>query len=155
MTVEEYPDDEIEYIFRTGAMSTLWGMQAVFPTMKAKGWGKIINFSSTSGILGTTGNTAYNMTKEAVRSLSRTAANEWGQYGINVNIISPTLRTDAFEAWEVDRPEFVKALRENLPMRRLGDPEVDGGPLAVFLATHGSDYITGMTFMLNGGKMMP
>jgi NAD(P)-dependent dehydrogenase (short-subunit alcohol dehydrogenase family) len=40
-------------------------------------------------------------------------------------------------------------------MRRLGDPEVDGGPLAVFLASHGSDYITGMTFMLNGGKMMP
>ena len=155
MTVEEYPDDEIEYIFRTGAMATLWGMQAVFPTMKANGWGKIINFSSTSGILGTTGNTAYNMTKEAIRSLSRTAANEWGQYGINVNIISPTLRTDAFEAWEVDRPEFVKALREGLPMRRLGDPEKDGGPLAVFLATHGSDFITGSTFMLNGGKMMP
>ena len=105
--------------------------------------------------MGTTGNTAYNMTKESVRSLSRTAANEWGQYVINVNIISPTLRTDAFEAWEVDRPEFVKALREGLPMRRLGDPEKDGGPLAVFLATHGSDYITGMTFMLNGGKMMP
>ena len=155
MTVEEYPDDEIEYIFRTGAMATLWGMQAVFPTMKEKGWGKIINFSSTSGILGTTGNAAYNMTKESVRSLSRTAANEWGQYGINVNVISPTLRTDAFEAWEVDRPEFVKALREGLPMRRLGDPERDGGPLAVFLAGHGSDYITGMTFMLNGGKIMP
>ena len=34
-------------------------------------------------------------------------------------------------------------------------PEEDGGPLAVFLASHGSDYITGMTFMLNGGKMMP
>lgn len=155
MGVEVYPDDEIEYTFRTGAMATLWGMQAVFPVMRAKGWGKIINFSSTSGMLGTTGNTAYNMTKEAVRSLSRTAANEWGQYGINVNIISPTLRTDAFEAWETDRPEFVKALRERLPMRRLGDPEADGGPLAVFLAGHGSDFITGMTFMLNGGKMMP
>ena len=71
---------------------------------------------------GTTGNTAYNMTKEAVRALSRTAANEWGQHGINVNVISPTLRTDAFEAWERDRPEFVRALREALPMRRLGDP---------------------------------
>jgi NAD(P)-dependent dehydrogenase (short-subunit alcohol dehydrogenase family) len=73
-------------------------------------------------MLGTTGNTAYNMTKEAVRALSRTAANEWGQHGINVNVISPTLRTDAFEAWEDARPEFVKALRESLPMRRLGDP---------------------------------
>ena len=155
MGVEETPDDEVEYIFRTGAMATLWGMQAVFPTMKAKGWGKIINFTSTSGMLGTTGNTAYNVTKEAIRSLSKTAANEWGQFGINVNLISPTLKTDAFDAWELDRPEFVKALREALPMRRLGDPERDGGPLAVFLATHGSDFITGMTFMLNGGKVMP
>lgn len=153
--VEDTPDDEVEYIFRTGAMATLWGMQAVFPTMKAAGWGKIINFTSTSGMLGTTGNTAYNITKEAIRSMSKTAANEWGQHGINVNLISPTLKTDAFDAWELDRPEFVKALRESLPMRRLGDPERDGGPLAVFLATHGSDFITGMTFMLNGGKVMP
>lgn len=154
MGVEETPDDEVEYIFRTGTMATLWGMQAVFPTMKAKGWGKIINFTSTSGMLGTTGNTAYNVTKEAIRSLSKTAANEWGQYGINVNVISPTLRTDAFEAWELDRPEFVKKLRESLPMRRLGDPDRDAGPLAVFLATHGSDYLTGQTLMLNGGKVM-
>jgi len=155
MGVEDVPDDEVEYTFRTGAMATMWGMQAVFPTMRDNGWGKIINFTSTSGMLGTTGNTPYNMTKEAIRSLSRTAANEWGQHGINVNLISPTLKTDAFDAWEADRPEFVKALRESLPMRRLGDPERDGGPLAVFLATHGSDFITGMTFMLNGGKVMP
>ena len=85
----------------------------------------------------------------------RTAANEWGQHGINVNVISPTLRTDAFEAWEEDRPEFVRALREALPMRRLGDPIADGGPLAVFLASADSDHITGVTFMLNGGKLMP
>ena len=153
--VEDTTDEQVDYMFRTGAMATLWGMQAVFPIMKERGWGKIINFASTSGMLGTTGNTPYNMTKEAIRALSRTAANEWGQHGINVNVISPTLRTDAFEAWEEDRPEFVRALREALPMRRLGDPIADGGPLAVFLASPDSDYITGMTFMLNGGKLMP
>ncbi|MDT4943043.1 MAG: 2-hydroxycyclohexanecarboxyl-CoA dehydrogenase [Pseudonocardiales bacterium] len=152
--VEDVDVAFVEYSFRTGALASLWGMQAVFPHMKARGWGKIINFTSTSGLLGTTGNTPYNMTKEAVRALSRTAANEWGQYGINVNVISPTLRTDAFEAWELDRPEFVKKLRESLPMRRLGDPDRDAGPLAVFLATHGSDYLTGQTLMLNGGKVM-
>ncbi len=152
--VEDVDVAFVEYSFRTGALASLWGMQCVFPHMKAQGWGKIINFSSTSGLLGTTGNTPYNMTKEAVRALTRTAANEWGQHGINVNIISPTLRTDAFEAWELDRPEFVKKLRESLPMRRLGDPDRDAGPLAVFLATHASDYMTGQTFMLNGGKVM-
>ncbi len=152
--VEDVDTAFVEYSFRTGALASLWGMQAVFPHMKAQGWGKIINFSSTSGLLGTTGNTPYNMNKEAVRALTRTAANEWGQYGINVNIISPTLRTDAFEAWEVDRPEFVQKLREGLPMRRLGTPERDAGPLAIFLATTASDYMTGQTFMLNGGKVM-
>lgn len=152
--VEEVEVAFVTHSFRTGALASLWGMQAVFPHMKAQGWGKIINFSSTSGLLGTTGNAPYNMTKEAIRALSRTAANEWGQHGINVNVISPTLRTGAFEAWEVDRPEFVRALRESLPMRRLGEPERDAGPLAVFLATHASDYMTGQTFMLNGGKVM-
>ncbi len=153
--VEDTDPDFVDYSFRTGALASLFAMQAVFPYMKAQGSGKIINFSSTSGMLGTTGNTPYNMNKEAVRALSRTAANEWGQYGINVNVINPTLRTDAFEAWEEARPEFVKNLRESLPMRRLGDPDRDGGPLAVFLASSGSDFMTGMTFMLNGGKVMP
>jgi 2-hydroxycyclohexanecarboxyl-CoA dehydrogenase len=152
--VEDVDVAFVEQSFRTGALASLWGMQAVFPHMKAQGWGKVVNFSSTSGLLGTTGNTPYNMTKEAIRALSRTAANEWGQHGINVNVISPTLRTEAFEAWEVDRPEFVRKLRESLPMRRLGEPERDAGPLAVFLATHASDYMTGQTFMLNGGKVM-
>jgi NAD(P)-dependent dehydrogenase (short-subunit alcohol dehydrogenase family) len=152
--VEDTQTDMVEYMFRTGALATLWGMQAVFPYMKSRNYGKIINFSSTSGLLGTTGNTSYNIAKEAIRALTRTAANEWGQYGINVNIISPTLRTDAFEAWEEARPEFVKKLRESLPMRRLGDPVRDGGPLAIFLASSGSDFMTGQTFMLNGGKVM-
>jgi 2-hydroxycyclohexanecarboxyl-CoA dehydrogenase len=153
--VEDTDPDMVDYMFRTGPLASMFAMQEVFPHMKARGYGKIINFSSTSGLLGTTGNTPYNMAKEAVRALTRTAANEWGQYGINVNIISPTLRTDAFEAWEQARPEFVRALRESLPMRRLGDPDRDGAPLAIFLAGPGSDFITGMTFMLNGGKVMP
>lgn len=152
--VEDTDTAMVEYMFRTGALATLWGMQAVFPYMKERGYGKIINFTSTSGIVGTTGNTSYNIAKEAIRALTRTTANEWGQYGINVNNISPTLRTDAFDAWEENRPEFVRKLRESLPMRRLGEPERDGIPLAIFLASSGSDFMTGQTFMLNGGKVM-
>ena len=72
--VEDVDADHIEYSFRTGALASLWGMQAVFGFMKAQGWGKIVNFSSTSGLLGTTGNAPYNMTKEAVRALTRTAS---------------------------------------------------------------------------------
>jgi len=72
--IEDTDDDEWDYTFRTGATATLWGMQAVFPYMKERG-GRIINFSSGSGLEGFPGNTCYNATKEAIRALTRTAAN--------------------------------------------------------------------------------
>jgi NAD(P)-dependent dehydrogenase (short-subunit alcohol dehydrogenase family) len=148
---EDTDEDEWEYTFRTGATASLWFMKACFPHMKKQGWGKVINFASSSGQMGFEGNTCYNATKEAIRALSRTAAREWGQYGINVNIINPALETRAFDKWKEARPEFVQALKDQIPMRRLGDPEQDAGPIAVFLASHGSDYITGQTIMLEGG----
>ena len=151
VAMEDTNEDEWEYTFRTGATASLWFMKAVFPHMKAQHYGKIINFASSSGQMGFPGNTCYNSTKEAIRALTRTAANEWGQYGITVNTINPALETRAFDAWKTARPEFVEALKQRIPMRRLGDPDVDAGPIAVFLAGPGSDYMTGSTFMLEGG----
>jgi NAD(P)-dependent dehydrogenase (short-subunit alcohol dehydrogenase family) len=148
---EDTDESEWEYTLRTGPTASLWFMKAVFPHMKAQRCGKVINFASSSGQIGFEGNTCYNAAKEAIRALSRTAAREWGQYGINVNIINPALETRAFDAWKSARPDFVEALKDKIPMRRLGDPERDAGPLAVFLAGPGSDYMTGSTFMLEGG----
>lgn len=151
VAVEDTDEDEWDYTLRTGPTATLRFMKAVFPHMKAQHYGKIINFASSSGQIGFEGNTSYNAAKEAIRALSRTAAREWGQYGINVNVINPALETRAFDAWKTARPDFVEALKEKIPMRRLGDPTRDAGPLAVFLAGPGSDYMTGGTFMLEGG----
>lgn len=148
---EDTKEDEWEYTFRTGATASLWFMKAAFPHMKAAGYGRVINFASSSGQIGFEGNTCYNVTKEAIRALSRTAAREWGQYGITVNIINPALETRAFDAWKSARPDFVEALKQKIPVRRLGDPEQDGGPIAVFLAGPGAGYITGQTIMLEGG----
>jgi 2-hydroxycyclohexanecarboxyl-CoA dehydrogenase len=148
---EDTNEDEWDYTLRTGPAATLRFMKAAFPHMKKQGYGKIINFASSSGQIGFEGNTCYNAAKEAIRAISRTAAREWGQHGINVNIINPALETRAFDAWKTARPDFVEALKEKIPMRRLGDPERDAGPLAVFLAGPGSDYMTGSTFMLEGG----
>jgi len=154
--IEEMSDEEWEYTYRTGVTATFWFMKAVFPYMKKQHYGKIINLSSSGGQFGMPYISAYNSNKEAVRGLTRTAANEWGQYGITVNCFSPALETDAFKNWRAARPEFVQDLIDKIPVRRVGDPEKDGGPLAVFLASPGSDYITGSTFMLEGGMhMMP
>jgi NAD(P)-dependent dehydrogenase (short-subunit alcohol dehydrogenase family) len=148
---EDTNEDEWEYTLRTGPTASLRFMKAVFPHMKRQHYGKIINFASSSGQIGFEGNTCYNAAKEAIRAITRTAAREWGQYGINVNVINPALETRAFDAWKNARPDFVEALKQKIPMRRLGDPERDVGPLAVFLASPGSDYMTGGTFMLEGG----
>jgi 2-hydroxycyclohexanecarboxyl-CoA dehydrogenase len=151
--LESFDEDEWEHTFRTGVQATLWGMKAVFPHMRGRG-GKIINFASEFGIVGFPGAAAYNSNKEAIRGLSRTAAREWGQYGINVNVITPMVRTDAMETYERADPDGMKAIVQQIPMRRFGDPQKDAGPVAVFLASTESDYLTGMNIMLDGGHCM-
>lgn len=151
VAVEDTDEAEWEYTLRTGPTASLRFMKAAFPYMKAAGYGRVINFASSSGQIGFEGNTCYNAAKEAIRALSRTAAREWGQYGITVNIINPALETRAFDAWKSARPDFVEALKQKIPVRRLGDPDRDAGPLAVFLASEGASYITGQTVMLEGG----
>ena len=151
--LETFDEDEWEYTYRTGVRATLWGMKAVFPHMKGRG-GKIINFASEFGIMGYAGSAAYNSCKEAIRGLSRTAAREWGPQGINVNVITPMIRTDAMETFERADPEGMAAMTLTIPLRRFGDPLKDAGPVAVFLASSESDYLTGMNIMLDGGHCM-
>jgi NAD(P)-dependent dehydrogenase (short-subunit alcohol dehydrogenase family) len=151
--LESFDEDDWEHTYRTGLLGTLWGMKAVFPHMKANG-GKIINMSSMAGQIGNAGSAAYNATKEGVRALTRTAAREWGKYQINVNVISPSVRTDALDEFELKNPEFIKTALMQVPLGRFGDPLKDAGALALFLASGDSDFITGMTFMLDGGLFM-
>jgi 2-hydroxycyclohexanecarboxyl-CoA dehydrogenase len=153
--VEEAVDEEWEYTLRTGLMATLWAMQAVFPIMKARGGGKIINFGSMSGQRGESRTAPDNATKEAIRALTRTAAREWGRYKINVNVINPAALSHALQAVQKDLglpPGTENAA--HIPLRRLGDPQRDIAPVAVFLASSDSDYVTGMTVMADGGLLM-
>ena len=148
--LEEYPEAEWEYTFRTGATASLLAMKAVFPHMKTRG-GRIINFGSIWGIEGYPGTVAYNATKEAIRALTRTAAREWGKYNIRVNCINPVILTDAAISTSKERPDLMNEVLKKMPVGRWGDPYRDAGGLALFLASEESDYLTGMTFPLDGG----
>jgi NAD(P)-dependent dehydrogenase (short-subunit alcohol dehydrogenase family) len=151
--LEDFPEDAWDYTFQTGLKGTLYAMQAVFPHMRDAG-GKIINFGSGNGIGAMKGTAAYNATKEAIRSLSRTAAAEWGKYGICVNVIIPTIVTDAARSFFEARPGIEDKLVAQIPLRRFGDVDRDIGPVAVFLASSDSDFVTGQAIHVDGGQIL-
>lgn len=142
----------IDLSFGTGFFPTFHFMQTAYPELK-KTKGKVINFSSGAGLEGQVTQASYAAAKEAIRAISRVAANEWGPDGINVNIISPIASTPGVAAWRESAPEAYDAMINRIPLRRLGDPESDIGRTAVFLASDDADYITGQTIMVDGGSI--
>lgn len=149
---EDTTQEDMDFSFNTGFYPTFYLMQSAFPHLK-ESKGSIINFASGAGLEGQKTQTAYAAAKEAIRAISKVAANEWGEYGINVNIISPIAMTPGVEAWSKEHPETFEAIVSKVPMKRWGDPEKDIGPIAVFLASEDSNYMTGQTLMADGGSI--
>ncbi|WP_018268607.1 SDR family NAD(P)-dependent oxidoreductase [Methylosinus sp. LW4] len=147
---EDISDEEWDYTFATGFKGTLHGMRAVLPFMKSQRHGRIVNFGSPMALAGKPYMAPYNATKEAIRSLSLTAAHELGAYGITVNCILPGILTDAL-ADNLKDPSQREAFMKKLPMGHLGDPEHDAGGLIAFLVSDDASYFTGGTLILDGG----
>ena len=151
--LEETTDALMDESWRSAALGSLYFMQACFPAMKQRG-GKIINIGSGSGLDGDAGSAAYVAAKEAVRALTRVGAREWGQYGIHVNTLCPFARSPRWEAFSREHPGRVERQARSLPLRRApGDPELDIGRAALFLASDDSSYVTGQTLFVEGGRM--
>lgn len=134
--------------FKSGALASLIFMQECFPYLKESGHGRIINTASAAGYDGSEGFGAYGMAKEAIRAVTRTAANEWGRYGITVNVFLPIITTETFRETQ---PEALKALEAKTSLKRVGTTEEDCAPLIVFLASDDGAYLTGQSFMVDGG----
>jgi NAD(P)-dependent dehydrogenase (short-subunit alcohol dehydrogenase family) len=128
-------------------------MQAAFPHMKESG-GSIINFGSREGVFGGVGFGIYAATKEAIRGLSRTAAREWGKHNIRVNVICPAALSPAAVKFLAENPKEAEYYRSQIALGYFGDPAADIGPVAVFLASAESRYVTGQTINAEGGMTM-
>lgn len=135
-----------------GFYGPLWAMQAAFPLMKAQGYGRVINVCSLNGVNAHIGSLQYNSAKEALRAATRTAAREWASYGITLNVICPAAKTAAARALEKTNPDLIAAGERSNPMGRMGDPEQDIAPVALFLASEDSRYLTGNTLFVYGGS---
>lgn len=133
-----------------GTTAALRFMQLCQPSMVERGAGRIINMGSAAGVSGSARFAPYAMAKEAVRALTRCAAREWGRFGITVNTICPLALTEALQA-AVDAGV---AARPVAPIGRYGSPRDDIAPIALFLASDDSRFLTGHTLMADGGLTM-
>jgi NAD(P)-dependent dehydrogenase (short-subunit alcohol dehydrogenase family) len=150
---EDVTDEQFDHVFRTGAKATLWAMQAAFPHMRERG-GRIINLVSLAAERGDPGLAPYNATKLAILGLTRTAAREWGKHDILVNCIAPAAWSKRGQEYAERNPERFQRLMAERPIGRMGDPLEDIAPVAVFLASDESRYLTGHTLYADGGGFL-
>jgi len=134
-----------------GFLAAATAMRAVFPAMRDRGHGRIINLCSLNGVNAHRFTADYNSAKEALRAYTRTAAAEWAPYGITANIICPGAATTPFKLLAEMNPQMAEDLKHTNPMGRMGDPETDIAPVAVFLASRMAGYVTGNTLFVDGG----
>ena len=143
-SVVELPTEQLQRNFEMGPVAYLRTMQACYPHLKASGAGRVINFASLAGVVGLQGYAPYNMAKEAVRALTRSAAREWGVDKITVNNVLPIAHT-----WgSVDVPPPTNVLG------RYGSPEEDIAPVVLFLASNDAQYMTGYSLTPDGGQII-
>lgn len=151
-SIADTTQQDFDLSFGTGFYPTFYLMQAALPYLKETK-GNIINFASGAGINGDVNQVSYAVAKEAIRAATRVAANEFGPFGINVNIIAPIAKSPGLIEWAEENPEYYQGMLAKIPMRRLGELENDIGRVAVFLASEDSAYITGQTIMVDGGSI--
>lgn len=153
--LDEVATMEWEAIVAVNQTAAFWTAQAVAPTMKAAGRGRIINISSGAGLgISKTGIQAYASAKAGVIGLTRQLAHELGPFGVTVNSIAPgfVLSNDATRRqWEALGHDGQHALLDGIALKRLGTP-ADIAHAVLFLASDQADWISGVVLRVDGGK---
>lgn len=125
--------------------------QCTFAHLRDTG-GAMVVLTSEAGFEGKAKLSPYAGVKAAQRGMVRSLAREWGPHGVRVNCIAPLATTPALEQALVLDPEMEARLMGRNPMRRLGDPDTDIGPVVRFLLSPDAAYVTGNTVMVDGGS---
>ena len=152
-TLDQVTEESFSAGWKSGPMATFRMMKLCRPHLKDGGC--IVNLASSAGKRwDMSGYGAYAATKEAIRSLTRAAACEWGPEGIRTNVILPHAMSPGL-AWRIDNhPEEAEEFIASIPQRRVGDCEVDIGRFVVSLCSDASAYVNGQSIALDGGQAL-
>jgi len=121
--------------------------------LEAGGGGKIINVSSVHADNPNAGGSDYDCSKGAIRMLTRTLALELAPYHINVNSLAPGMVLTPFNQAAIDDPKVLEEQVQSIPWKRAAEPE-EIAKLALFLASSDADYVTGASYVMDGGLMI-
>ena len=144
-------DEEWDNVISTNLTGTFNLTKALIKNMIKNRYGRIINISSVSGLMGNPGQVNYSSAKAGLSGFTKSLAKEVGSRGITVNSVAPGfIETDMTSYLEGDAKE--KLINE-IPLKRLGSAN-DIADLVVFLASNDSSYITGQTISVDGGLFM-
>jgi 2-hydroxycyclohexanecarboxyl-CoA dehydrogenase len=130
-------------------------IKAILPGMLAAGWGRIINITSSSVHMGSTGMAHYVAAKGGLTALTRALALEYAASGVTVNNVPPGyVETPTMRRLQATNPHSTHTFEQaiaSFPMKRAGVPEDIAGAVS-YLSSHASSYVTGQTIHVNGGR---
>jgi dehydrogenase/reductase SDR family protein 4 len=150
----EIDDAQFDKMIEINLKSAFRLVRAVAPGMCSRGSGSIINIASIAGLRPQMHSLLYSMTKAALIMMSQSYALELGPKGVRVNAIAPGLIQTALSEhyWKDESQRNAVLARQ--PIQRIGEPR-DVAGLALLLASDGGSYVTGQTFVVDGGFLLP
>lgn len=142
-------DPDFMRVIEANVLGTFATMRSFGARMHRRGSGKLIALSSDIGIRGSANWVAYAASKGAINAMVKTLAWEWAPK-LTVNAIAPGAFATDINSHLLSVPEIMSAITAETPLARVGEAS-EIGPLAVFLAGPGSDFMTGQIISLDGG----
>jgi NAD(P)-dependent dehydrogenase (short-subunit alcohol dehydrogenase family) len=143
-------DQDYDRVLAVNLRGIFLGMRAQVREMAQQGFGSIVNMASVAGLTGVPLIGVYTASKHGIVGLTKNTAMEYGGRGVRVNAVCPNaIRTPLAEA---SPAEFVEALIAPQAIKRLGEPEEVGAPVA-FLLSDKASFITGVALPIDGGYM--
>ena len=142
--------EEFDLGIRTNVRGTFLGMKYEIPAMLASGGGAIVNMASVAGVRATTNLAAYVAGKAGIIALTETAALDYADRGIRVNVVAP----GPIETHHLERagPEAKRRAATSVPMGRVGTPQ-EVADVVLWLCSDRSSYVTGATIPIDGGQL--